>query len=89
MKTAPVLPPTADLPDDRITCGTCQRRNGDGSCRVRGYAPVMRLMRCETYLPNIDQRDRRPGNVRWPHLAGPSVEVTTTVQPQQKGKKHG
>lgn len=70
MKSSQALPPTADLPDDRITCETCENRNRDGTCSIRGFKPVARLMRCEDYRPNAKQQDRRSGRARWPHLTG-------------------
>jgi hypothetical protein len=69
MKLTKPLPPTADLPDDRITCDTCIRRRGDGVCNEFGFKRTVLMRRCEFYLPNALQPDQRPGRVRWPHLA--------------------
>lgn len=69
MSLAKALPPSADLPDDRITCETCIRRRGDGACSELGFKRTQLLRRCEIYLPNALQTDQRPGRLRWPHLA--------------------
>lgn len=69
MSIAKALPPTADLPDDRITCDTCVRRRSDGACSELGIKRTPLLRRCEIYLPNALQSDQRPGRQRWPHLA--------------------
>jgi hypothetical protein len=57
-----------ELPDDRITCNTCAHRRL-GKCEVKGYAVVVRLMRCEHYQPTAQDADKRKGMQRWPHLA--------------------
>lgn len=69
MKTVKPQPPTADLPDDRITCDTCTRSRRDGICGEFGIKRTPLLRRCEFYLPTALQSDQRPGAKRWPHLA--------------------
>jgi hypothetical protein len=63
--------------DDRRTCYQCLNLTGS-RCRAamrgemntsRAYEPIRYMrQRCEGYLPNMDDQDKRPGGERWTNL---------------------
>lgn len=65
--------------DDRRSCLQCTKLARNGACQAarqgelpntsRDYFPAAQLpRRCEAYLPNADDLDRRSGMERWPGL---------------------
>jgi hypothetical protein len=63
--------------DDRRTCYQCLNLTGlrrsaakrDEMKASRNYEPIRYMrQRCEGYLPNVDDPDRRPGRERWQNL---------------------
>lgn len=65
------------FPDDRRTCGQCTNLEGlrclaawrDEIVANRGYTPIRDIpRRCEGYIPDANDPDRRSGGERWPEL---------------------
>jgi hypothetical protein len=64
--------------DERRTCEQCSNLAGRGRCLAawrgeivanRDYAPIRDFpRRCEGYMPEANDPDRRPGSERWPEL---------------------
>lgn len=65
------------FPDDRRTCDQCANLEGRRCLAAwrgeivanRDYAPIRDIpRRCEGYMPDPNDPDRRPGSERWPEL---------------------
>lgn len=57
-------------PDDRITCRSCLECDAQSfRCRALKIGTLVDLpRRCEHYLPDVAETDRRTGAERWPTL---------------------
>ncbi len=76
-RAAADLPRPDPIPDDRRICDQCanliarrcQSAKRGEIVASRNFEPISDLLhRCEAYIPNADDPDRRIGNERWPGL---------------------